>query len=413
MRQLSPSLLEIFHQQLDRQAALHLELACRPPSLARSESARARCRCRRSRRAGRLSCARALRQDHRQRIGFLPALDRPPTRCAVAPTAAARPCSRGRACVRKCANGLSSRKKKLSLVVIASMTSRSSCPRRHRLRMTLSASASRSRSPCRFRIGRQARFQQVDLVRPDHQAGAAVQQRREHVEAIAVSCCATSLSAMLEHLSAGDLRQRQHRAGTARPARSRRACPRPRWSPRPARSRYRRRRPRARVPARPSWPMPVSITTSTRPPQACAALRSIGSTDGPAEILRRVVGQPGAQRPCGCPRPANAGRPAPAQIRPGCSGSPSRRLGAGHAAELGQMLGQDRREGRRHVLGQHHGDRQFRPSPCTRVNSACGPPVELPIASNSGAWRDGGAQPRSRRPRGLRRACRAAAARGP
>ena len=46
------------------------------------------------------------------------------------------------------------------------------------------------------------------------------------------------------------------------------------------RDRGRRRRPPRGVPASPSWPMPVSITTSTRPPQAAAALRSIGSTAG-------------------------------------------------------------------------------------------------------------------------------------
>ena len=59
--------------------------------------------------------------------------------------------SRGSAWLRKCWNGLSSRKKKLSLVVIASTTWRisASAPGAR----SRSASAARSRNFSRFRIG--------------------------------------------------------------------------------------------------------------------------------------------------------------------------------------------------------------------------------------------------------------------
>ena len=108
----------------------------------------------------------------------------------------------------------------------------------------------------------------------------------------------------------------------------------------------------ARVPARPSWPMPVSIATSTRPSQAvrrCAASdRPRGGRNSPAEsrtahahraprafdqqmaVARRQIDPPGLQRLAVL------------------------RLGAGHAAKPVQVFGQDRREGRGHVLGQHH-----------------------------------------------------------
>ena len=108
-----------------------------------------------------------------------------------------------------------------------------------------------------------------------------------------------------------------------------------------------------RVPASPSWPMPVSIATSTRPSQAAAALRSIGSTDGRQKfsggsVVRRACRPP---RACVHQQMPIAGREIDAA---GLQRLAILRLGARQAAQLGDVLGQDRREGRRHVLRQDH-----------------------------------------------------------
>ena len=116
--------VEIPHQHLHRQAALDFELGVEPLR-ARAPAGRGRCRCRRSPSAGRPQ--RRGSPSGSSPANTLPARTmRRPTRCAAARRPAARRSRRGRACVRKCSNGLSSRKKKLSLVVIASTTSRAS-----------------------------------------------------------------------------------------------------------------------------------------------------------------------------------------------------------------------------------------------------------------------------------------------
>ncbi len=99
-----------------------------------------------------------------------------PTRCAAALPAARAATSRGSACVRKCWNGLSSRKKKLSLVVIASTTSRASASlpgRRSR-----SASAFRSRQLLALQDAARAGFPADRACLADDQAGAGLQQCR-------------------------------------------------------------------------------------------------------------------------------------------------------------------------------------------------------------------------------------------
>ncbi len=153
-----------------------------------------------------------------------------------------------------------------------------------------------------------------------------------------------------------------------------------------------------RVPASPSCPMPVSIATSTRPSHAAAALRSIGSTEG----RQKFSGGSSDSRACSPPAVRFDQQVAVArgQIDPARPAAPR------HAAPR-------RRAGRRSLLMcsarigvkvrgmcwvSTTGTDSVSPRPCTSVNSACGPPVELPIASSRGGSAGGRPQRQRRAP---------------
>src|SRR6185437_1068947 len=123
-------------------------------------------------------------------------------------------------------------------------------------------------------------FQQVDLVLADDQPGARLQQGGERFEGIvgqggthvrAIRSISSSFGAMRGSGSTAW----QSPAWATAPGMPQTTLVASSWAiaPPPALM-------TALVPASPSCPMPVSIATSTRPPHATAALRSIGSTDG-------------------------------------------------------------------------------------------------------------------------------------
>ena len=142
-------------------------------------------------------------------------------------------------------------------------------------------------------------LQQIELVGTDHQAGAALQQVAKVSKAAADSAWLMRAPSAASRAASARCAAAAAPRGTAPPARPRPACPRPRWSPRPARSALPPASTTRRVPARPSWPMPVSIATSTRPSQAAAALRSIGSTDGRQKFSGGSVREPCRQAAAG------------------------------------------------------------------------------------------------------------------
>ena len=208
MRQFALLLAEIPHQHLHGQAALHLELGVEPIARAGELVARD---------VGADDLDLAARQASpgtprgSSPANRLPApRRRPPTRCAAACRAAGRRAGAAAPACGRAANGLSSRKKKLSLVVIASTTSRASAV----VARTCAAgppAGSRSRKPVALQDRREPGLQQIQLVRADHQPGSRFQQRRRAsrmpARAGRHARAARSSSSSLRR----DLRQRQHR----------------------------------------------------------------------------------------------------------------------------------------------------------------------------------------------------------
>ena len=153
-----------------------------------------------------------------------------------------------------------------------------------------------------------------------------------------------------------------------------------------------------RVPASPSCPMPVSIATSTRPSHAAAALRSIGSTDGRQKFSGGSVRR---DAPASPPRAAFDQQMAVAGREIDAAG-PQRlavlRLGTRQPAELGDVLGQHRREvagmccvsttGTLQRLAQplHQSEQRLRPAGGTADRAAA---AAAAIGAGTQAQRDG------------------------
>ena len=175
------------------------------------------------------------------------------------------------------------------------------------------------------------------------------------------------------------------------PGRHGRACPRPCWSPRPGRSRP--RRPRRAPSRRRARPSPCRSARRPAPPgrrprrRRGTARRRPGGRNSPAGRRRR-----GAR-----PVELVADKAEVASARrdvdlPGTGASPSSLAGRNPELAL-EVLGEDRREDRRHVLHDERGTCRSAPLRPTRtLATARGPPVEAPMRRQRGATGTRGAR---------------------
>ena len=281
---------------------------------------------------------------------------------------------------RKCSNGILSRKKNDSFVVIASTTSTISASASGRLQLGHQVGQIEQPGPARDR--QQPALDQIVLVGRQHEAGALLQELAQIVVIVRASRRGPQEqprrpSARSDRAAAPPSTRRPATAAPGMPQTTLVASSCAITLPPAATI--------SAAPCVPSEPMPVRISARFQAPQTSAAEANSGSTAGLAEIApaarrrarspavpsRRATSCAGrrARDRCGRPAPARR-RPPRARARPLARARCSARM----VVKVGGMCCVIS-TGALSITASSRG---------TSVVSACGPPVEAPISSTRG-----------------------------